>query len=143
MPQNITVHVDALVAAAEREVETLSAADAIKLHGRPDVVFVDIRDIRELNREGPGAGRVPLPRAGCSSSGSIRKATTTSRSSPRTSASCSSAPAACAPRSRRRPCSAWACGRSRMWRAASVPGGRRAGRSRRRSRAADSVGRGA
>ena len=35
MPQNITVHVDALVAAAEREVETLSAAEAINLHGRP------------------------------------------------------------------------------------------------------------
>src|SRR5262249_58639619 len=55
MPQDITVHVDELVAAAEREVETLSAADAIALHGRPDVVFVDIRDIRELARE----GRVP------------------------------------------------------------------------------------
>ena len=61
MPQNITVHVDALVAAAEREVETLSAAAAIKLHGRPDVVLVDIRDIRELNREGrvPGAFHCP------------------------------------------------------------------------------------
>jgi uncharacterized membrane protein len=46
MAQNITVHVDELVAAAEREVETLSAADAVKLHGRPDVVLVDIRDIR-------------------------------------------------------------------------------------------------
>ncbi len=61
MPQNITLHVDALVAAAEREVETLSVADAIALHGRPDVVFVDIRDIRELNREGrvPGAFHCP------------------------------------------------------------------------------------
>src|SRR5690348_6770922 len=61
MPQTITVHVDELVAAAEREVETLSAADAIKLHGRPDVVLVDIRDIRELNREGrvPGAFHCP------------------------------------------------------------------------------------
>jgi rhodanese-related sulfurtransferase len=61
MPQNITVHVDELVAAAEREVETLSAADAITLHSRPDVVFVDIRDIRELNREGrvPGAFHCP------------------------------------------------------------------------------------
>ena len=61
MPQNITVHVDALVAAAEREVETLRAADAVKLHGRADVVLVDIRDIRELNREGrvPGAFHCP------------------------------------------------------------------------------------
>jgi rhodanese-related sulfurtransferase len=61
MAQNITVHVDDLVAAAEREVETLRAADAVKLHGQPDVVLVDIRDIRELNREGrmPGAFHCP------------------------------------------------------------------------------------
>ena len=61
MAQNITVHVDELVAAAEREVETVSAADAVKLHGRPDVVLVDIRDIRELAREGrvPGAFHCP------------------------------------------------------------------------------------
>jgi rhodanese-related sulfurtransferase len=61
MPQTITVHVDELVAAAEREVETLSAAEAVGLHGRPDVVFVDIRDVRELDREGrvPGAFHCP------------------------------------------------------------------------------------
>jgi rhodanese-related sulfurtransferase len=61
MTQNITVHVDDLVAAAEREIETLPAAEAAKLHGRPDVIFVDIRDIRELNRDGrvPGAFHCP------------------------------------------------------------------------------------
>jgi rhodanese-related sulfurtransferase len=61
MAQNITVHVDDLVAAAEREVETLRAADAVNLHGWPDVVLVDIRDIRELDREGrvPGAFHCP------------------------------------------------------------------------------------
>lgn len=61
MPQNITVHVDALVEAAEREVETLSVDAARALHGRSDVVFVDIRDIRELNRDGrvPGAFHCP------------------------------------------------------------------------------------
>jgi rhodanese-related sulfurtransferase len=61
MPQTITVHVDELVAAAEREVEALSAAEAVGLHGRPDVVFVDIRDVRELDREGrvPGAFHCP------------------------------------------------------------------------------------
>ncbi len=61
MPQNITVHADELVAAAEREVETLSVDDAIGLHGRADVVFVDIRDVRELAREGriPGAFHCP------------------------------------------------------------------------------------
>ena len=61
MAQNITMHVDALVAAAEREIESLPAADAVKLHGQADVVFVDIRDIRELNRDGrmPGAFHCP------------------------------------------------------------------------------------
>jgi rhodanese-related sulfurtransferase len=61
MPQTITVHVDELVAAAEREVETLSAAEAVGLHCRLDVVFVDIRDVRELEREGrvPGAFHCP------------------------------------------------------------------------------------
>ena len=57
MPQKITQGFRALVDAAEREVENLSVEDALKLHGRDDVVFVDLRDIRELNREGrmPGA----------------------------------------------------------------------------------------
>ena len=61
MAQHITTHVHALVEAAEREIETLSAADAVKLHARGDAVFVDIRDIRELNREGrvPGAFHCP------------------------------------------------------------------------------------
>src|SRR5882724_1527156 len=61
MPQNITTHVHALVAAAEREVETLPADAAVALHGRADVVFVDLRDIRELDREGriPGAFHCP------------------------------------------------------------------------------------
>jgi rhodanese-related sulfurtransferase len=47
MPQTITTTVKSLVDAAEREVQTLSVEDAIKLHGRDDVVLVDIRDIRE------------------------------------------------------------------------------------------------
>jgi rhodanese-related sulfurtransferase len=61
MPQNITVSAKALVEAAEREVETLAVEDAIKLHGRDDVVLVDIRDVRELQREGrvPGAFHCP------------------------------------------------------------------------------------
>jgi rhodanese-related sulfurtransferase len=61
MPQNITTHVQSLVAAAEREIETLSADAAVALHGDDEVVFVDLRDIRELNREGrvPGAFHCP------------------------------------------------------------------------------------
>ena len=61
MPQRITIHADDLVAQAEREIDNLEVADAIKLHGRDDVVFVDIRDIRELARDGrvPGAFHCP------------------------------------------------------------------------------------
>jgi len=61
MPQHITTPVQALVAAAEREIETLSADAAVAMHGRADVVFVDLRDIRELDREGrvPGAFHCP------------------------------------------------------------------------------------
>src|ERR1017187_5246354 len=61
MPQNITTGYRALVDAANSEVETLPTEQAIKLAGRDDVVLVDIRDIRELQREGrvPGAFHCP------------------------------------------------------------------------------------
>jgi rhodanese-related sulfurtransferase len=61
MTQNITIHVGDLVAAAEREIETLDAKAAIALSGRDDVMFVDLRDIRELARDGrvPGAFHCP------------------------------------------------------------------------------------
>jgi rhodanese-related sulfurtransferase len=46
-----------LLAEAEADIRTLSVDDAIALHGKDDVVFVDLRDPRELEREGrmPGA----------------------------------------------------------------------------------------
>ena len=61
MAQQITMHVEALVEAAEREIDALPADRAVALHGRDDVVFVDLRDIRELDREGrvPGAFHCP------------------------------------------------------------------------------------
>lgn len=61
MPQSITTGVRELVENAERDIETLSVSDALALHGKDDVVFVDIRDIRELQREGrvPGAFHCP------------------------------------------------------------------------------------
>ena len=57
MPQAITTGFRALVDAAERDVENLSVEEAASLHGRDDVVFVDIRDPREQERDGkmPGA----------------------------------------------------------------------------------------
>jgi len=61
MPQTITHGYKALVAEANAKIETLAAADAVKLHGRDDVVLVDLRDPRELEREGriPGAFHCP------------------------------------------------------------------------------------
>ena len=62
MPQTITTGYKALVEAAEREIETLPVEEAVKLHGRDDVVLVDIRDIRELQRDGKVPGAFHCPR---------------------------------------------------------------------------------
>jgi rhodanese-related sulfurtransferase len=50
-----------LVEEANARVRTVPAAEAIKLHGNPNVVFIDIRDVRELERDGmiPGAFHAP------------------------------------------------------------------------------------
>ncbi len=62
MAQQITTGVKALVDAAEREIETLPVGEAIKLQGRDDIVLVDIRDIRELQRDGKVPGAFHCPR---------------------------------------------------------------------------------
>lgn len=51
-----------LVAEAEREVETLAPEAARALLGRDDVVFVDVRDVREIQREGRLPGSFHCPR---------------------------------------------------------------------------------
>lgn len=51
-----------LVDNAMAKIETLGTTDAIQLHGDPNVVFVDIRDPRELEREGMIPGAVHAPR---------------------------------------------------------------------------------
>jgi len=47
--------------AAEEQIETISAEDAFKLYQDDSVIVVDLRDIRELYREGkiPGAYHAP------------------------------------------------------------------------------------
>jgi rhodanese-related sulfurtransferase len=59
--QNITRSVKSMVEAAKAEIEEIPAAEAVGLTGREDVVLVDIRDIRELGRDGkvPGAFHAP------------------------------------------------------------------------------------
>ena len=61
MPQVITMGYRQLVDEAIASVEEIDIAKAKALHGREDVQFVDIRDIRELEREGriPGAFHCP------------------------------------------------------------------------------------
>lgn len=51
----------ALVEAAEARIRTISAAEALDKQGEDGVVFVDLRDVRELKREGgiPGAFHCP------------------------------------------------------------------------------------
>jgi rhodanese-related sulfurtransferase len=57
MSQTIHTGIKALMAEADAQVETLSAAEAIKAAQDPNVVIVDIRDPREIERDGriPGA----------------------------------------------------------------------------------------
>ena len=62
MAQAITRGYKAMLAQANAAVETLSAAEAQKLAGRGDTVFVDLRDPRELERDGAMPGAFHCPR---------------------------------------------------------------------------------
>lgn len=60
MAQKITNSVMTMVKEAKAQIEEIPPEEAIKLHGNPDIVLVDIRDPRELERDGkvPGAFHV-------------------------------------------------------------------------------------
>ena len=60
--QRLHKSVAELVAEAEAEIDTLAIDEALKLHGQRGVTFVDIRDVRELEREGRIPGAVHAPR---------------------------------------------------------------------------------
>jgi rhodanese-related sulfurtransferase len=51
-----------LVAEANAEIETIDAKAAMKLKDDPNVLMVDLRDIRELNRDGKVPGALHAPR---------------------------------------------------------------------------------
>lgn len=51
-----------LVAEANAEIETIDANAAMKLKDDPNVLMVDLRDIRELNRDGKVPGALHAPR---------------------------------------------------------------------------------
>jgi len=51
-----------LIAEAEAEIETLTVEEATALHDNSDIIFVDLRDVREVKREGRIPGSVHAPR---------------------------------------------------------------------------------
>ena len=51
-----------LLEEAEAVIETLTVEDAKSLHGGENVTFVDIRDVREVKREGKVSGALHAPR---------------------------------------------------------------------------------
>ncbi len=58
----ITKGIKELCAEAEQEIESLSVDQVLALQDNPDVVLVDIRDIRELWRDGTIPGAIHAPR---------------------------------------------------------------------------------
>jgi rhodanese-related sulfurtransferase len=62
MLQTITQGYRAMMEAAEAKVEQVTAEEARDMAKRSDVVVVDIRDIRELEREGRIPGSFNTPR---------------------------------------------------------------------------------
>ena len=62
MPKQLTVSAAKLVEAAKREIKEYTAEEAIELARRPGVLLVDIRDPRELVREGKVPGALHAPR---------------------------------------------------------------------------------
>lgn len=62
MPQNITTGYKALLAEAGARVKSVTAAEAMAMKSRDDVVIVDIRDPREVEREGRIPGSFHAPR---------------------------------------------------------------------------------
>lgn len=62
MPQKIKISVQQLVEEAKKEIEEITAEDAIELVDDLDTVIVDIRDVRELAREGKIPGSLHVPR---------------------------------------------------------------------------------
>ena len=62
MPQKITTGYKTLMAEAEAKVSQVSVEEAVAMLKRPDVVIVDIRDPREIEREGRIPGSFHAPR---------------------------------------------------------------------------------
>lgn len=62
MTQEITLGVQQMVESAKAEIENLSIEDTQAAMKEPDTIIVDIRDVRELQREGRIPGSLHVPR---------------------------------------------------------------------------------
>ncbi|MDX1433260.1 MAG: rhodanese-like domain-containing protein [Gammaproteobacteria bacterium] len=62
MTVDIRVGFRQMVDEAVKEIETIPVEEAIALHGREDVIMVDLRDVRELALEGRIPGSFHMPR---------------------------------------------------------------------------------
>ena len=62
MSQNITRGIKVLIAEANKITETISIEKAQDLYKNEDYIFVDLRDIRELKRDGKIPGAFSCPR---------------------------------------------------------------------------------
>lgn len=62
MPLEIRKSVQEMCMEALSEIETLTAAQALALHGRPGVTFIDLRDPREIRRDGSIPGAINVTR---------------------------------------------------------------------------------
>src|SRR5260370_40926367 len=62
MPLKIKKTVQQMVDEANAEIETVPVDEAIKLVGKPGVTFIDIRDPRELWRDGTIPGAITVTR---------------------------------------------------------------------------------
>ena len=62
MPLNIKKQVQQMVDEANAAIETVSVTDAMALVGKPGTTFIDIRDPRELWRDGTIPGAINVTR---------------------------------------------------------------------------------
>ena len=62
MSQNITKSILDLVAEANQVTRQISLQEALEMHQRDDVIFIDIRDVREIAKTGRIAGARHVPR---------------------------------------------------------------------------------
>ncbi len=62
MPQNITRSIHQMVAEADAAVPMVGLDEGLAMQGRDDVLFVDIRDVREIARTGRISGARHVPR---------------------------------------------------------------------------------